>query len=299
MSRIHEALKQVSVPETNYPKLVSSGGSEAVEEGPALDEYVSESREPSVASPAAPDVPPQRPVEPSVRVVPARAVESRRQFRYDEGLAGKLVVSDSVPPGSVLEYRRLAHALHDLQVERGLKTLLITSALAGDGRTLTLSNLALTFTESFGRRVLIVDADQRRPSIHAVFGLPNTYGLHEALRSPLRDVPLVQVSECLSVLPAGTLDLAADAVPMDAMRRLLAQLAGQFDWVLLDAAPVAFMSDPRQFARIAGAVLFVIGAGSTPRPIVAAAIAQLGPDCVIGTVLNRVAPVEGVLCVAR
>jgi capsular exopolysaccharide synthesis family protein len=300
MSRVDEALKRALLPETHGATVAPPRSLEAVSDSPVLDRYVPESSPSPIASGRVTNSPAQRADElPAPAVFAPRAVRNR-QFRFDEALAGKLVVSDTAPPSSLVQYRRLAGALGHLNVERGVKTLLVTSALPSDGRTLTVVNLALTLSESFRRRVLLIDADQRRPSIHTVFSVPNTCGLSDVLRSGRDDVPLVQVSENLSVLPAGRPDLkSTEALTSDRMEGLLEQLAAQVEWVLLDAAPVEFMRDAQLLARIAGAVLFVIGAGSTPYRVVARAIAQLGPECVVGTVLNRVAPTNGVLCVAR
>ena len=87
------------------------------------------------------------------------------------------LVSSTPSAVSVEQYRRLAAALHDEQVESGLKTVMITSALPGDGKTLTVVNLALTLAESFARRVLVIDADLRLPTLHTTLEIPNHRGL--------------------------------------------------------------------------------------------------------------------------
>lgn len=201
-----------------------------------------------------------------------------------------LVVNERANPLAIVQYRRLAGALHDLQAARGLKTVMVTSALPSDGKTLTVANLALTLSESFARRVLLIDGDLRRPSVHTLFRLRNERGLSDVLLSESEDLPLQELSSNLSVLPAGRPDSnAMAAVTSDRMEDLIDKRADQFDWILLDAAPVPFMPDAQLLARITGAVLFVIAAGSTPYPLVVRAMAALGPDSVIGTVLNRVA----------
>src|SRR5215217_4429763 len=72
------------------------------------------------------------------------------------------------------------------------------------------------------------------------------------------------------------------------MRMLLERAGVEFDWVLLDAAPVGLMPDARLLAGLTRAVLFVIGAGATPYPLIARAITEIGRECLVGTVLNRV-----------
>ena len=201
----------------------------------------------------------------------------------------KLVISKGAAPICVEQYRRLAGAVHGLQVDRGLKTMMVTSSVPNEGKTLTVTNLALTLSESYKRRVLLIDADLRRPTVHDLFRIPNTTGLAEVLRSERADVPLLRLSANLSLLPAGRPDAnPMAALTSDRMRALLEQFNQDFDWVLLDAAPVGFMPDAQLLANVTGAVLFVIAAGATPYSLVQRAISELGPDCVVGTVLNRV-----------
>jgi succinoglycan biosynthesis transport protein ExoP len=69
---------------------------------------------------------------------------------------------------------------------------------------------------------------------------------------------------------------------------LLEECARRFDWVLLDTPPVGVLPDAQLLARLAGAVILVIGANSTPAALIERAVAELGPECIIGTVLNRV-----------
>jgi protein-tyrosine kinase len=166
---------------------------------------------------------------------------------------------------------------------------MVSSAVPAEGKTLTVTNLALTLSEAYGRRVLLVDADLRRPSLHEVFSLPNTTGLSEGLRIGGGEFPVLQVSQRLSVLPAG----GAQPNPLagltsDRMHAFLQDSAAMFEWVLLDAPPVGIMPDANLLARLVDGVIFVIAAGSTPYALVERAIAEIGRDHILGTVLNRV-----------
>jgi protein-tyrosine kinase len=169
-----------------------------------------------------------------------------------------------------------------------LKTVIVTSALPGEGKTLTAVNLALTLSESYGRRVLLVDADLRGPSLHTALNIANDRGLCDALKDG--QLTFVHVSSGLAVLPAGTLGATPlAALTSTRMAELLEECASAFDWVLIDTPPIGVLSDAQVLVRLAGAVLFVIGAGSTPAATVERAIAELGgPDAIFGVVLNRV-----------
>lgn len=221
--------------------------------------------------------------------VAARIGRRGEPARGDGDFEGKLVAGAGTAPVSLEQYRRLAAALHDAQVESGLKTVMVTSALPREGKTLTVVNLALTLSESYARRVLLIDADLRWPSVHDVLGLPNETGLSEALHDGRREFPMVEMSPRLCVLTSGhpgSNPLAG--LTSDGMRALLDECASRFDWVLLDTPPVGLLPDARLLARMIPAVVFVIRAGSTPAAVVERAIAELGSDCILGTVLNGV-----------
>jgi Mrp family chromosome partitioning ATPase len=122
-----------------------------------------------------------------------------------------------------------------------------------------------------------------------VFGLTNATGLADVIRDGAEDLPLVEVSPRLVVLTAGRINTAAPMAELTSERLpvLIKQLSSQFDWVLLDTPPTGGLPDARLVARVADAILFVIGAGVAPYDLVQRSIAELG-DQVIGTVLNRV-----------
>ena len=201
----------------------------------------------------------------------------------------RLVLSSARDMVSREQYRRLAASLHEAQVERGLKTLVVTSALPREGKTLTTINLALTLSESYGRRVLLIDADLRRPSVHDVLGIANTKGLSEVLHVDQAVLPTVAISETFDVLTSGKPDQEPLAgLSSQRMRRLLEYVSSQYDWVILDTPPIALLSDAQLVAGLTQAVIFVIRAGSTPFPIINRALDALGREIVIGTVLNGV-----------
>lgn len=204
-------------------------------------------------------------------------------------VAERLVVTPSISPVSLEQYRRLAATLHRRQAERRIKTVLVASTMAGEGKTLTAVNLALTFSESYGRNVLLIDGDLRRPTTHDVLEVPNILGSGVGLTTETdQKLSLIQVSPRLSVLTAGQ----PDADPMsrlasDRMRRVLAEAAAQFDWVIIDTPPVGAVPDANLLATMADVVLLVVQAGKTPARLVQRTAEALGRERVIGVVLNR------------
>ena len=203
--------------------------------------------------------------------------------------AGKLIVGPDVDNGLVEQYRRLGAALHHHQLQTGSKTLMVTSAVPSEGKTLTATNLALTLSHSYQRRVLLIDADLRKPSIHDILHLPHTVGLSDSLRrADTRTIRFHHLTPTFSALTAGR----PDSDPMaglvsSTMNQLLLEAAQQFDWVIVDTPPVALLPDANLLAAMIDTALLVVGANSTPFPLVRRAIEAIGEQRILGVVLNR------------
>jgi capsular exopolysaccharide synthesis family protein len=203
--------------------------------------------------------------------------------------AEKLVVSPSAPPRLVEQYRKLAATLYYAQAERGVKILMVTSAIPGEGKSLTTANLALTLSESYQRRVLLIDADLRRPSLHMIFQIPNMSGLGEALKPGAAGaLNPIKLTSNLSLVPVG--ERSADpmaGLTSNRMRELVREETDRFDWVILDTPPVGLLTDAKLLAQMVDGALFVVGAGETQYGLVQHALDALGRDKVLGIVLNR------------
>ncbi len=211
---------------------------------------------------------------------------------FDSRVAERLIVTESISLMSLEQYRNLAATLHHAQVNRGIKVVMVASALGGEGKTLTSVNLALTLSGSYRREVLLIDGDMRRPSIHTVFQVPNDVGLSNALRSDSqRKVSVVEISEYLSVLPAGP--PAPDPMNLltsERIRTLLMQAASRYDWVIIDTPPVGLLTDANLLATMVDVSVLVVRAGMAPHRLIARAADTLGRDRIIGVVLNGVDP---------
>ena len=176
----------------------------------------------------------------------------------------------------------------------GTAILMVTSAQPLEGKTTTACNLAVAMAYG-GAKVLLVDADMRRPSVHASFGLMTGAGLADVLveRTPLRDAVTRVQSPSLWILPAGTpppnpSELLASGA-MEALARQLRE--GPFDWVVVDTPPVLAVTDASLLAKHATGLVFVLGANMTRRRAAERAIETLaiGGPRILGAVLNRVA----------
>jgi len=219
--------------------------------------------------------------------------------RFRHGGAGaaarlreKLVVARNVSQGVLEQYRKLAASLHYAQSQHGTRVIMMASTLASEGKTLTATNLALTLSESYRRRVVLMDADLRRPTIHDMFDLPNVAGVNDVLQA--RDASLrcelIEVSYQLSVLTAGRPNpVPIGGLTSERMRQLVAAATAEFDWIIIDTPPVGLLTDARLMSSMVDAVIFVVAAGQTPYRLVHRAVESLGRDRIFGVVLNKVA----------
>ena len=168
------------------------------------------------------------------------------------------------------QYRILRTNLQSLRLKQGPKVIVVTSAVNGEGKSVTSINLALTFARQENLKVLLIDADMRKSTVHKWLGLggaPET-GLSSLLEHggdpsgslmTLKEPPL-------TVLPAGKHpDHPAELLESMNMKKLLATLKTQFDLIIIDAPPVLPVSDPGILAAQADGVLLVVRAGRTQR----------------------------------
>jgi capsular exopolysaccharide synthesis family protein len=201
------------------------------------------------------------------------------------------LLSSDDETGVTEQFRRLAAALLHGQREGRLKVVMVTSAVPGEGKTLTTLNTALVLAQSYRRRVLLIDADLRRPRLSEAAGLTVTEGLAEALKSPEeRKVPVTQLTDYLSLLPAGRPDPEPlSGLTSARMQQLLNEAAERFDWVIVDTPPVAAAADAGLLGAMVDATVLVVKAGETPHPAVRHAIDTIGHDRIFGVVLNGVA----------
>lgn len=202
------------------------------------------------------------------------------------------VISAVLPhsPGAEA-YRTLRTSVQFLSLEHHLRTLQMTSPRTAEGKTTTLANLAVALTGA-GQRVIVVDADLRRPRMHELFGVENSIGLTSVL---IGEVPL---SAALQDVPgqAGLRLLASGAKPSNPSELLaskrasevLASLAELADLVLVDSPPVLPVTDAVALAPRMDATLVVLSAGTTTARDLARALETLGRVAapVVGTVLN-------------
>jgi len=210
-----------------------------------------------------------------------------------------LVVSISQPLSPAAEaYRSLRTSLQFIRQERELRTLLVTSPAAAEGKTSTIANLGAMFARA-GERVLLVSCDLRRPRLGQFFGLDEKIGFTSVLRGEQSLAPAVQpVSgfETLWLLAAGRIPSnPAELLSGHQARELFEAVRAGFDLVLIDSPPVLPVTDAAVLSKYADGALIVVAAGQTKRMELQRAAEKLGQVnvAVVGVVLNEVTRQSG------
>ena len=189
-------------------------------------------------------------------------------------------------------FRLLRMRLRALWTSGKLKSLLITSALPGDGKSTVALNLATALAEGGKRTVLLVEGDLYHPSLASALGLENHVGLAECLEDgidpmtdAIRRVDPLQFYLLSAGNPKGN---STELLQSDALAIFKRAVSPHFDWVIFDSPPVAPLTDALAVSRHTDATLLVARADQTPRESIEEAIMLLGPEHVLGIVLNAV-----------
>jgi polysaccharide biosynthesis transport protein len=207
------------------------------------------------------------------------------------GAVSHPLITNGVPPNFSEAFRSIRTNLIFSAATEGSRSLVVTSTAPGEGKTLVACNLAIALAQS-GQRVLIIDADMRRPKVHEAYDLNQEPGLSNILVGDAKVSETIRKATLPSlwVLPAGHVPPnPAELLGSTRFRDFMASLGQHFDWVIVDTPPVMAVTDAPVIAPSVSAVLFVVGADMTSRHLALRAVEQL--DAVkarfAGAVLNR------------
>jgi succinoglycan biosynthesis transport protein ExoP len=203
-----------------------------------------------------------------------------------------LLINNGVPGNFAEAFRAIRTNVLFSTTEDGGRSIVVTSTGPGEGKTVVSSNLAIALAEA-GQRVLLVDADMRKPRVHSLLGVEQEPGLSNVMVGAVKPSEAVRKTSVanLWVLPAGMHPPnPAELLGAKRFKDFVATATQHFEWVILDAPPVMAVTDPCLVAHLAHGVLFVVGAEMTSRQAAARALEQLehAKARPIGAVLNRV-----------
>ena len=188
-------------------------------------------------------------------------------------------------------FHALRSRLYKIASARKLKRVLLTSGVAGEGKTFVTFNLAQSIARQPEIRVLLIDADLRSPRLHRLFGAPICLGLSDYLRGDADECAIVQkgMNESLFFIASGSLvSNPSELLLSERMKQLLNRVTPLFDWIILDSPPSLHVDDAGILANLADGVLFVIRAGSTDAQMAKRAAAEFQGKNLLGVVLNEV-----------
>jgi non-specific protein-tyrosine kinase len=222
-----------------------------------------------------------------------------RIARIDGVVYPEKLIAVHHPLSPIVEaYRLLRANLQFAAVDKPLHTLMVNSPGPGEGKSVTLANLAVVMARS-GLRVVAVDADLRRPALHKVFDLPNSHGLSDAIlqtNSPVGERLQATEVENLWLLASGTLPPnPAELLGSERMASVIEELKGQADMVLLDSPPVLVVADALILSNRVDGVLLVNDAGRTRRSEARQGVEEFRRvrANLLGVVLNRLSRRRG------
>lgn len=188
-------------------------------------------------------------------------------------------------------YRSLRTSIKFSSVDKPIKTIVVTSSIPGEGKSTISGNLAITLSQS-GARVLLIDCDLRKPSIHKKFGIVNELGLTDVLvdECNLKDV-IQKIDEYLFMITAGTIPPnPSEIVGSNSMEDLIKELSLSFDYIVMDTPPLGAVTDAQVLSTKVDGTILVVKAGSTKKDVVMNSVNLIKKvnGNLIGTVLNGV-----------
>jgi len=203
---------------------------------------------------------------------------------------------------AVEQFRSLRSRMQEFRDLNTLKSILVSSGLPQEGKSFVAANLAISFARHKANRVLLIDGDMRRSSLHKLLGAPAGPGLTEYLAGKATFAEIMQrpkPSEPGHPLPHGLVSLvfipgghagdkAADLSGNRRFDRLIADASPHFDWIVVDSSPVNLVSDGVNLARSCDGVLLIARGGTTKYEVAQRALAELKASKVLGFVLNAV-----------
>jgi exopolysaccharide/PEP-CTERM locus tyrosine autokinase len=210
----------------------------------------------------------------------------------DVVLDNKLVSFFAPTSMAAEQFRRLRTYIIRPLMENSPKTILVTSAMAGEGKSLIAINLAIIIATELHSHALIVDCDLRNPTLSRWFGFHEVKGLSDYLtgEASLQDLLVKTSVDKLSILPGGAFQAnPVELIGSNKMKSLVADLKARYAdrYIILDSSPLLATTEPSVLNEMVDGILLVIKSGVTPRESIQQALKLLDKKKIIGAVLNN------------
>ena len=214
----------------------------------------------------------------------------KRQVDESTGDLNKRRISLLQPDSFVAEqFRALRGRIDALASERPIRTIAVTSAMPGEGKTTSAINLAVVTSLAVGKRVLLIDCDLRRPKVHRTLGLQPESGLAEVLTGEVSigDAVLKAENANLEVLPVrGRPANPSELLGSERMRELVREVSEKYDRVILDTPAALGLPDAKAVSDLCDGVVMVVRAGTTKQEEIQTMMEILDRGRILGLVLN-------------
>ncbi|TFE28184.1 CpsD/CapB family tyrosine-protein kinase [Cohnella luojiensis] len=203
------------------------------------------------------------------------------------------LITETNPKSPISEgYRILRTNIEYSSIDQSLQVIMVTSSKPSEGKSTTCANMAVAFAQT-NKRVLLIDADLRKPTQHHIFGKSNRFGMTTALfnQKELQDVIQHTNTENLSIIPAGpTPPNPSELLSSKRMTAMLEATKGMYDMIIIDTPPILFVTDAQIVAAQSDGVVLVVDSGKVKKDVALKAKASLDhvKAKLLGVVLNNI-----------
>jgi len=225
---------------------------------------------------------------PEPLVFPSNALEGTPTLRSEDAIDHRLVTMSDERGGGAEQFRILSVRLRDQRKQAGLRKILVTSSVPGEGKSVVAANLAVSLARSVGENVLLLGGDLLSPGLNRLLGCNGIPGIHEYLSSNQSYIKYVYRVAPFSLwfLPPGKSFGRVNILESARLKDLVESLSASFDWVVIDSPPLLPLADASVWARMVDGVLLVVREGKTSKKRLQRAISSLGSVQLLGVVVN-------------
>lgn len=218
-------------------------------------------------------------------------IENAQSFMVQPSPTSRLVAWTDPNSLGAEKFRALAVRLGNMRTQHDLNSLQVTSSVINEGKTLVAVNLAVTLAKHSGSKTLLIEGDLHRPTLASLFGLKQLQGISDWWSGREHDIArfLVRFNGMpLWFLPAGKpCDRPSEILHSARIQEAFAQLAGRFEWIVVDSTPMLPVIDANLWSRLVDGTLLVVREGIAPLKALKNGLQSLDHPKLIGVVVNE------------